>query len=279
MYVFNIQILTLVVDIPKFKSMHYCTKLCGNFLNFQHEAVLEGLALGFELTVKVVLKKDLHFTESLQEIGNFISESFLKDSELKALHARDGYKNYVFDNLSNTESNGIYRKDRLYRFRVRSVDGDVIRRMKDVLCRFDNRNFVSVGAVIKEYNGISGDLIIEKLVTKNPIILRDVAKSNDDFDIIEFKKLVETNIEKKYNEFYGTDYRDVNWLRVIEVVSRKPIAIHYKGIKLLGMNYVLYVNTDEISQKFADFASFVGVGTKNSSLGAGFSNAVMYEYL
>lgn len=67
--------------------------------------------MNFELIITVLLRENVHYEDSLQLIGGFINKTMLQNENLKALHKRKGYKNYVFSNFYPIEKDKIYKKN------------------------------------------------------------------------------------------------------------------------------------------------------------------------
>lgn len=229
-----------------------------------------------ELVVNVHVNDDVHFTRSLSELGNWLKASFTRDASLAELHGSRGYKGIVYSNLIRSESDGVYKRGVVYTWRIRGVSRELLQKIQRVLKSERGGMFTYISGKVIEF-GVTERGMIEKLKTVTPLIMNGIGKSMGDFDIIGVKRAIEDNIEKKYREFVGGEVRGHRFISRIEVVTRKPTALQYKGIKLLGFQYVIYVKEDELSQAYAELALSTGLGEKNASLGAGFVNAVLYD--
>lgn len=230
----------------------------------------------YELEVSVHVNDDVHFTKSLGELGDWLKVAFLRDEKLKDLHGSTGYKGYVYSNLMKGEKDGIYKRGYVYRWIIRGVSRDLLVSIQRVLKDERGGLFTYVSGRVKTFDLVERG-IIEKLTTLNPIILNGVGIRIEEFDVLEVKRLIEGNLEKKYREFVGGDVRGHEFISRIEVLSRKPMGLHYKDVKLLGLQYAIHVKEDELSQAYAELAMMTGLGEKNSALGAGFVNAKLYE--
>lgn len=230
----------------------------------------------YELEVSVHVNDDVHFTKSLGELGEWLNRSFLRDESLKELHGSIGYKGYVFSNLMKGEKNGVYKRGYVYRWLIRGVSKELLVSIQRVLKDERGGMFTYVSGSVKSFD-VTNRGLIEKLKTLNPIILNDMGIRHEDFDVLGVKRALEGNIEKKYRKFIGGDVRGHEFISRIDVVSRKPMGLSYKGVKLLGLQYEIYVKEDALSQAYAELAMMAGLGEKNSALGAGFVNAKLYE--
>ena len=77
---------------------------------------------------------------------------------------------------------------------------------------------------------------------------------------------------KKYNEFTGENIKeDFPLFNSLEFNNKKPIAIKYKNIKILGDKLTLNISDDELSQKISYMCIGVGAGECNAR-GCGFLN-------
>ncbi|WP_242978052.1 CRISPR-associated endoribonuclease Cas6 [Clostridium botulinum] len=100
---------------------------------------------------------------------------------------------------------------------------------------------------------------------------RSWLQNNGDLDLSTGR--LEDNLEKKYKNFFNEDI-DVKdkFIESIEFKNRKPMHYNYKGIKLLANKVSIQVKDNEEAQKVAFLARAVGLGEKNSAIGAGFCN-------
>lgn len=88
----------------------------------------------------------------------------------------------------------------------------------------------------------------------------------------EYEKRLTVNLIKKYNNFCSTKIdEDFEFIRMIQVQNRAPIAVAYKKIKLLGDKIALKVADNELSQELSYMTLGTGLGEINAR-GAGFVN-------
>lgn len=224
-----------------------------------------------ELTVTVELKKDIAFDEAGYIIGKTINKAMLFDEDLKEMHPKNQYKNYVFDTFYPFERDKVYKAGKLYIFRLRGIDVEMIKKIRKcmrVLRSYDLKILAIDAKLVKQRK-------IKSLHALSPIILTiDDQPWLQNNDIKIFNERMHSNLEKKYVAYFGLDVEaKCNWAKSITFKNRKPVSLKYKDIKLLGNKISVEVNDDEISQKLAFIALASGLGEKNSALGAGFCKA------
>ena len=222
-----------------------------------------------ELIITVNLKKNIYYEECGYMIGKNINKSMLLNKELKELHPQNKYKNYVFNGLYPIEKDKIYKQDRLYIFKIRGMDEDTMNRMYSCLWKLKSDDFM-VLSVSKR------DIINRKigyLYTQTPVIITvdDRPWLQQEGDIEVFIRRLTDNIEKKYRDFFNEDIdlKD-KFVDSIEFKNRVPMCFKYKGIRLLANKVKVNIQNNEDAQKAAFLARAVGLGEKNSAVGAGF---------
>lgn len=224
-----------------------------------------------ELSVTAFLQQDMHHSETRQHIGFFLNCCMEEDKWLCDLHTSRKYKHYVFNNLYPIESDGIYKKGRVYLFRIRSTNQTFAEKMQRIL-RKGNHHFQVLAVELK----VIKTPMIEELITITPIIVTVDGKPwlPKNHSLMVLQEKLEANGIKKYKDFTGKDIpRDHNFIKMIHLGSRVPIATHYKGIKLLGHKMTIKINEDALSQEIGQLLLGSGIGEKNSSIGAGYCYA------
>ncbi|EEM86548.1 CRISPR-associated endoribonuclease Cas6 [Bacillus thuringiensis serovar vazensis] len=223
--------------------------------------------MNFELIITVLLRENVHYEDSLQLIGGFINKTMLQNENLKALHKRKGYKNYVFSNFYPIEKDKIYKKNRVYVIRLKSLDYRFLKDLKECLPSIKNYALQCLSLELKQ---LSQKHIVD-LYTVTPVVITVDNKPflpEDSLDILCNR--LQANLEKKYKAFYGEALFTESFMQRIEFINRKPIKTNYKGIELLGNKFKITVKGDEKSQLLARVAIGAGIGEKNSALGCGF---------
>lgn len=222
-----------------------------------------------ELTITLLLRKDLHNRNALEKLGEMLNHAMLDHPELKELHGMSGYKFYVYNNLFPLEKTGVYREGNIYVVRVRSMKDDFISKLKPVLRHVQHPYF----QVIAIENHRVQQRQIYELYTLTPFIVTVDGQpwlvQKDDLDLLIER--LHANAEKKYKQLYGEEYQGYQpFIQRLEILNSKPIGNSYKGITLLGNKAKIVVNEDTWSQKLAFVTLGSGLGEKGSSLGGGY---------
>lgn len=221
-----------------------------------------------ELTLTVMLKKDIHFSEASFIIGRNINYSMLSDHDLKILHPQAVYKHYVFNSFFPLESDKIYRSGKLYCFKVRGVDSIQMAKMETCLKKLSTKDF-EVISISKE---LYAQKRIHSLKTVMPVIItvdNGPWLQTDSTEI--FIERLSANLEKKYRSIYNESFEfSKPVFDQVTFLNRKPFSMQYKGVSLLGHKIILNVAQTPDAQNLAFLALGLGLGEKNSSLGAGF---------
>ena len=77
------------------------------------------------------------------------------------------------------------------------------------------------------------------------------------------------NLVKKYKDLFGDIETDENFIELLEIKNRLPIAMKYKNGRIYGNKFFIRPKGDAVSQKLAFMVLADGLGEKNS-LGFGF---------
>lgn len=223
----------------------------------------------YELIIKVKLSKNMNFIEVPYNIGVFINNSMLKTALLKKIHEEKFYK-YVYDTFYPIEKDKIYKKDKVYSFRLRSMNIQLLNKMAIAIY---NHNYNDIKAIDVDLKVQEADKINE-IYTLKPVIVTIDSKPwlKEKYSIDLLMKRLNDNLEKKLKQI-GEEYGDNElgmFINEIEILNRFPMKYRYKSITLLGNKVQIKVNQDEFSQKKALIAIALGLGEKGSSLGAGF---------
>lgn len=224
----------------------------------------------FELKLTVLLKKATHHLQILEPIGNWLSQAQLGDPVLKQRHYEKGYKHFVFSNLYPVEKDGLYQEGRIYVITVRSSLEDIAIRLRQCLkaCR-ECEYFQLVASELKPRR--LGH--ITELLTVTPTVVTVGGCPWLPEDSIELLiERLHANAEKKYKSLKLDEAEPIKqpFIQGISIENRKPLAMTYKGRKLLGNKLHLLIQEDAYSQKLADVVMGSGLAEKGSILGAGF---------
>lgn len=222
----------------------------------------------YNLKIITLLKQNLKNEETYEKISNLISYAMLKDRNLKEIHEKNTFKNYVFCSLYPVQKDGIYKQNNIYSFDLRGLEFSKIMKLKQVLTGLENDYFKVIQINLQNHEQIK----INKLITLTPSI---ITTPKGDYDIKDNMELVKdrilANIQKKYKSLYNTEV-NVDFIKEIKKTNRQPIKIPYKNINMLGNKFEIEVKEDPMSQNLAYLALSIGILEKNS-LGLGFCMA------
>jgi len=224
----------------------------------------------YELLTTVFSKKDIDYQEINWRIGELINQSMYFSEELKKFHKENKIKYYVFSGLSPIEKDKVYKRGRVYFFRLKSLNKSFIEEIKNNYNKINNDFFHIVSSEINVYQ----QQFITSLYTLNASIStldgnKGYWKKEDGLELI--KERIKNNLLKKYENYFEEelDLKD-EFIEYIEVINKKPIVYKYKDFKVLGNKFIIKVGTSVESQKLAKLANAVGILEKNSSLGGGY---------
>jgi CRISPR-associated endoribonuclease Cas6 len=222
----------------------------------------------FELNCTAYLIKDMYFDEANEIIGKHIANGMSLDKDLLDIHQGKGYKFYVYDSLFPREEDKVYKKGRIYVFKIRSIDKTLISKIAKVITKVTPIYFQIISTELKTYN----QFFINELYTVTPAVLTVDNRFWTRGDSIELlTRRIEDNLIKKYQDYYEETLElSENFIQGIEFKNYKPIGLKYKNIRLIGNKFSILVSEDEISQKLAFTALGTGLLEKNSSNGMGF---------
>ena len=231
----------------------------------------------YELRITVIAKQMTHHLQIQEHIGKWISRAQLGDPYFKQAHYDKGYKHYVFSSLYPLEKDGVYQSERAYILTIRSPRQNTLNRINACMqsCREDDYfQLVSSDQRTKTLSHIT------EMITITPAIVTIDHKPWVHENNIELLvKQLHANAEKKFKHLYPDEQMEPfqPFIQGIRVENRKPIATCYKGHKLLGNKFRLFINEDDYSQKLANIVLGSGLAEKGSSLGAGFCLAKCIE--
>lgn len=230
-----------------------------------------------EIKVICFLKQNITRKNANYVIGTSINQAMFLDENLKGLHKKSGFKFYSFDSFYPlSDKNGIYNKDSIYMFRLRSLDKSFSNTIANILKKFQNEYF----SVIAVEKNIRAKKIIESLITLTPIIITEKGSRGIKNNIMESctPDAILANLIKKYNSFYNKNIslEDVGDMFLLSQITSKPLGMNYKQIKLIGLKYNFNIAQNSLAQDLAFFAEAVGLGEKTSAIGAGFCHAVYF---
>lgn len=229
--------------------------------------------LVFEYKCKVKFKKNISYKIILEKINYFLDSALAKDHQFFQFHESKEYKYYVMDNPWPIEKDGIYKQEKIYTLRIRTVKQELVEYFSKVLSFHESQEMMGMGGELR----IIPKKIFEEIYSLTPIVIKnDYGYWKGKISVSEFENRIKINLIKKYKKFVNKNI-DENFALydVIKFHNKKPIKISYKGINLLGDKINLKISNDSVAQELAYLAIGVGLGEMNSR-SCGFMG---YKYL
>lgn len=219
------------------------------------------------IKVVVNLLQDIKCNEVYEKISKLISYAMTKDKELSEFHEKNTPKMYTFCALYPVQKDGIYKKNNIYTFDIRTINIKFALKIKYLLCDLESEFFKVIMTDIttnKQRN-------IKQLISLTPTVITSEEHGYFNEQLEFIKSRIIMGAEKKYYKIFGEKVSN-DFIESIEKTNIKPIKIPYKNINFLGNKYIINVKQDKISQDLAYILFATGICEKNS-LGFGFAKA------
>lgn len=222
-----------------------------------------------QIRLKMYLLKDISANRAQAEIADFIDQGLVQSVQFAKLHNENRYKGYCYDSLYPIEPDKIYHKDKIYTFTIRTID-------TSLACFFEKQ---AVNGYTRTMKALTSEVklipskYIDVMWSLVPVILKcENGYWKDTLSVEQYEERLKVNLLKKWNQFYGEKLsEDFEMFTGIEFLNKLPIAIKYKGIRLLGDKPRLHIAENGTAQKLAQMAIGVGIGEMNAR-GCGFCN-------
>lgn len=223
----------------------------------------------FEISMRLYLLKDIDKKYAQEEICKFIDFGMSKVEDLLEFHNENTYKLYSFNQFYPLEFDGVYKKDNIYSIQIRTIDKELAEFFNNTLVNNFTDSIKGLTAEIK----IIPQKHIDKIYTITPVILKsDKGYWRGNLSLADFERRLKVNLIKKYNLVMGTKIdEDFQLYTNIEFMNQKPVAMNYKGRKLLGDKISINISDDKMAQDLAYLATGVGLLEMNAR-GAGYVN-------
>lgn len=223
----------------------------------------------YQIRMKIFLLEDIVINKIQEKITAFIDSGFKTDEKWLNFHEQNSYKNYCYDQLYPIEKDRVYKKGKIYILTIRTVNLELAKYFK-LVC-VDNHT--------KEIKGLVAEIrvlpkkILETVYTLTPMIIKtENGYWKETISFAEFEQRLKVNLIKKWNAYHQEKIdEDFDLYTVIELKNKKPIAMEYKNIKLLGDKVQIQVADNKRAQDLWYFALGVGLGEMNAR-GCGFLN-------
>ena len=244
----------------------------------------------YEIKLKIKLKKDIFSKEIANHITRFIDTNLSNNAEMYNYHNSKVYKEYCFDGLFPLEEDKIYKKDKEYFFRIRTINQKITNYFLDTFLSFQTIDMECLSLNAKTIE----KKLIEKLYTITPILMKtDEGYWQYSMTFEDFEKRLKINCLKKYLYFTQKSDNleidkellkrlsenksdDIDLFTNIKFINKKPITIIYKGRKLVGDKVELQIANNERAQDIAYMLLGTGL-LENCTRGCGFLGFKFYE--
>lgn len=223
----------------------------------------------FEISILVFLIKDIDSKESFEKIAQFVDSGMVKKPELLELHKNNTYKNYCFCSFYPLEKDKIYKGGTNYTIKIRTVDSKLAKFFNNELVNHFNNDIKALTSTIR----VLPKNHIDKIYSITPLVLKtDEGYWKTKISLSEFERRLKENLIKKYNLLLNTKINeDFQLYTSIEFKNIKPVAIDYKGKKILGDKISIHISDDRMAQELAYMSLGTGVLEMNAR-GAGYMN-------
>lgn len=233
----------------------------------------------FELRLKIYLLQDIEQTQTYEVFAHFLDSYLAKNDTFLEFHQKNCYKMYCFDQPYPVEKDGVYKKEKIYTVRIRTVDTGLADYFSNGLANHFNNQIKGLTLEIR----MIPKKFIAEIYSITPTVIKCTGgadtkggywKHNISFE--EYETRIKSNLIKKMNTITGTKMQeDFELYRQIELVNHKPIGVPYKGIQLLGDKLRIQAAENKQCQELMYLAIGTGLGEMNSR-GSGFVN---FRYL
>lgn len=223
----------------------------------------------YQINMSIYLLRDIEHEKCLEEISKFIDSGMGKDEELLKLHNKNTFKYYTFNMFYPMEEAGKYLGGKIYSIQIRTIDKKLAEFFSNKLVNTYTDTIKGLTATIK----IIPQKHIDKIYSLTPVILKcDGGYWRPYLPLSDFERRTKENLIKKYNMIMETKINeDFQLYTNIEFMNHKPIAMNYKGKKLLGDKIKLSISDDKVAQELAYMALGTGILEMNAR-GAGYVN-------
>lgn len=217
----------------------------------------------YEIKIKVFLLQNINKCDVAKEIANYIDYGMSSDEKFLAMHKDKAYKPYTFNYLYpiNIEEKE-YKKGNIYSVQIRTIDFELAKFFNEKLVNMYTETIKGLTSEIK----IIPRKPIEKIYSIVPVLCKnDKGYWRNCLSLEQFEKRLLDNIIKKYNYIYESKINeDFIFYNKLEFKNKKPIAINYKDVRLLGDKLELTIDSNPLSQELAYLSLAVGTLESNS---------------
>lgn len=228
----------------------------------------------YELSNEIIPKVDIDAKVLHMKLSRYINFSMNQTQFLRDLHNEQKIKLYCYDYLYPIERDGIYKKNRVYKFRLRTPVLEIANNFSKAFLMTQNDEF----RIITSNKRKMQFRFVKQIYTITPAIctLGDrYWKRGERLSLIE--EQIKSNLYSKYEELFDEEInKEINneesFMSFISITNRKDIVMKFKQGNLIANKFDIGINEDEFAQKMAYLIVSTGLLEKNSSMGAGFCN-------
>lgn len=224
----------------------------------------------YEMDVKIFSLRDFEQDIACSVVSDFIDKCLCKNEKFLEFHKKNFYKQYVMNMPYPLEQDGIYKKEKVYTVKIRTVDRELMDYLMMALTDTTTEYFkgltVKVRVVPRKH--------ICKIYSMTPIIikLKGIGYWKNHISFEKYEKLLKINLVKKFNQFTNEKLdEDFQLYTNICKLNRKPIKVCYKDIILLGDKFDMEIADNETAQELSYFSLASGWG-ENNGRGCGYVN-------
>ena len=232
-----------------------------------------------EINLNIRLKQDIKYYNLPESLSRVINNFFKYNDKLMKFHKINKVKLYSYSLLEPIEKDKLYKKGKLYSFKIRFLSREILNDFYKSLIEMENtilsvvsRNF-EVKTETKKISYIESltPAIISVPYSK-PLCYIDRRACNK--GVLE--KYLTSNAFRKYNVFKKVNRLTCDFIEDIEVINNKSIIFSYKGGVMIGNKFRIKIKEDDLSQELARMLISTGIGEKNT-LSYGFCNPIYKE--
>ena len=222
----------------------------------------------WEIRLKVFFIRDVHVSMIYREIANYIDGYLAQDAAFLEFHMKDKVKGYCFDRPFRAEKNDdVYKAGQIYSFRIRTVDEGLLSYFMDGIADYKTD---SIKGIVRTVCQIPRKPIASVCSLTPVILAMGDSYWRNHISFSEFEKELASSLLNQYLAYTGSQFScDFSLYDQIELESRCPIGVKYKGITLLGDKISMRVSDNDNAQDVLYFALANGMGTKGPR-GCGF---------
>jgi len=223
--------------------------------------------LYYEAKVSICFKTATPADMIYQVISKTINMALSKDEVLKQMHKENFFKGYTFCSPYPVEASKVYLSQKIYLFRLRSIDLNFILKIKNLLPKSDEYFKI---LSFELYN--CKQKYVDKLMTLTPAVSTLYNRNWTREDGIEtLREKIHSNAVRKAKLFSQNKFQEPseNFIQCIIQTNLKPIKIPYKETSLIANKFEIVTKSDPVSQELAQIILGTGVLEKNS-IGLGF---------